>query len=351
MPMAAREPCRDDKLIPETVMSLRIRPIFLTLLLSVAAAASHAQSFTTIDYPGAVWTWAAATNDAGSTIGTYTLNTLPINQGGHIYGFVRDASGNFSTIDVPGTMQVLPVGINAAGVIAGWYEDNSYTDHSFVRTPDGQMTYFDDPAAGPGSFAVGINAEGTIVGNAGSNSGYLRGAMGKIRTLKLSGVIGINSLGTILGSVYTYRNGLWYGYVRDRDGTITTFRTPLVGDYNTQPSAISDSGYITGCAQILYACGPFLRDPSGNFSYFSITTKRPTVAWPVSVNSRVTVTGFAQHNDGTRVGFIRRLDGTSFRLVRPDSINTSPSNINNAGVVSGWYEDYSSNYHGFLWIP
>ncbi len=332
-------------------MPLRIFPLLTLTLLAGAATASYAQSFTTIDYPGAVWTWAGATNDAGITIGTYTLNTLPINQGGHIYGFVRDASGNFSTIDVPGTMQVWPMAINPAGVIAGGYEDNSGNEHSFVRTPDGQMTFFDDPAAGPGSFGLGINAAGTIVGNAGYNYSYERGPMGEIRTLKLGGVVGINSVGTILGSVYTYRNGLWYGYVRDRDGTVTSFRTPLRGDYNTQPSAISDSGYITGCAQILYSCGPFLRDPSGNFSYFVITTKRPTVAWPVSVNSRATVTGFAQHNDGTRVGFIRRLDGTSFLIVHPDSIRTSPSNINNAGVVSGWYEDLSGNFHGFLWTP
>jgi probable HAF family extracellular repeat protein len=36
-------------------------------------------------------------------------------------------------------------------------------------------------------------------------------------------------------------------------------------------------------------------------------------------------------------------------ITAPDSLYAVADGINNAGVVTGYYEDSSFNYHGFVW--
>lgn len=94
--------------------------------------------------------------------------------------------------------------------------------HGFLRTPEGAITTFDAPGAGTGS------GQGTFV----------------------SSIEGINPAGAISGG-YTDDNNVLHGFVRDPDGTITTFNAPGAGT-NSQgtncgginPAGTSPGNYI-----------------------------------------------------------------------------------------------------------
>src|SRR3989441_4290322 len=87
-------------------------------------------SFTTIDVPGAFYTYAKGVNGAGQIVGRFE-------PGGAEVAFRRDTDGSFTTIDVPGACCSGAEGINDSGQIVGHFTDNtSYTTHGFMRCPD-----------------------------------------------------------------------------------------------------------------------------------------------------------------------------------------------------------------------
>lgn len=353
LPMAVRELCRDDELIPEAVMSLRIRPILTVLLLAGAASLSQAQTYTVIDYPGAPITAAVATNDAGTTVGTYggSLSTYE-------HGFLRDASGNFTAFDIPNAVGVYPAGINAAGVVAGSYSDATERSYGFVRAADGTITTF---SIGSPQFqnthVAGINAAGVVVGGEDGLVGFLRGPLGGIEVLStkdgMGAAAGINSLGDITGTHYYPHSGVaGHGYVRARDGSVVEFSA--APGYWTVPTAINDAGYVTG-----YYVGSetrpdtgFVRDPAGNVTQFEGPPDSAYIdPYPASINAEGSITGWVSHpKTGKTRGFLRRADGTIFEIGPPNIDQVYPSNINNEGVVTGTFSTGSSE-HGFIRTP
>jgi predicted membrane protein len=138
---------------------------------------------TTFDVPGAgtvaspgifPGTFPGGINREGVIAGAYT------DASNVTHGFVRAPDGIITTFDVPGAgtggnQGTLPtgfLGINPKGTITGGYVDANNVTHGFVRAPDGTITTFDVPGAGtvaspgifPGTFPLGINAEGAITG-------------------------------------------------------------------------------------------------------------------------------------------------------------------------------------------
>jgi uncharacterized membrane protein len=87
----------------------------------------------------------------------------------------------FTTIAVPGIDNNLVFGINNKGEIVGYYFDNSSpnTNHGFVFN-GGVFTTLDAPGAGnPGTYAVGINDFGQVVGYT-STSSFLATSMAAV---------------------------------------------------------------------------------------------------------------------------------------------------------------------------
>jgi hypothetical protein len=69
----------------------------------------------------------------------------------------------------------------------------------------------------------------------------------------------INAAGVIAGNYYGC--GAEHGFVRDRDGKLTTFDPP--GSTSTQPTSINDAGAITGFyADASGVTHGFLRSPT-----------------------------------------------------------------------------------------
>jgi probable HAF family extracellular repeat protein len=112
----------------------------------------------TFSYPGAnvTNTYVLGQNESGAIVGSYKTTTAD-----EEHAFLRTAHGKFRRIDYPGSVQTEAFGINDAGDIVGRYLDSNGVNHGFLLS-DGDFTTFD--AAGPNTFAWGINSKGNIVG-------------------------------------------------------------------------------------------------------------------------------------------------------------------------------------------
>ncbi|MGA7625861.1 MAG: hypothetical protein WCA91_20020 [Candidatus Acidiferrales bacterium] len=284
-----------------------------------------------------------AINTEGAIAGAY------FDANGVSHGFVRFPDGAITTFDVTGqgTGGNYPASINALGEIAGEFIDDNNVSHVFLRAPDGEITTFDVRAAGTeagqGTYDIatcdGINLEGAIAGNYidGSNvtHGFVRSPFGAVATFDAPGagtaagapfcgffigncqgtyVTGINLAGAVIGWDND-SNFFAHGFVRARDGTITTFDAPAAnnpGPYTgTVPYGISVAGAITG---------------NYNADFFDY-------------------------------GFVRARDGAILSFEAPGAVNTGaysgtvPISNNSAGMITGSYSDVNGVSHGFLVLP
>ena len=244
-------------------------------------------SITTFDAPGAVF----GTNPSGiNPAGVITGTLFDVNFVGH--GFVRAINGTITTIDLPGAVNgTEAVAINPAGVVTGIYTDGSFVSHGFLRDRDGAFTTFDPPTPGfinafaPFSFGpdLSITAEGVITGTyfefipgnpfGGNYRVFVRATDGSFTTFDAatyppcciwSFPSGINPAGTITGS---FNDGFTHnhGFLRTRDGTITTFDVPGAGtgfNQGTAPLGITPEGVVMGLYRdATYVYHGFLRIP------------------------------------------------------------------------------------------
>ena len=126
--------------------------------------------FTSFDPPGAISSEATTVIASGAAFGSYT------DSGGVGHGYLR-YQGTFTTIDFPGASFTFVGGANPEGDCVG-EEVTAGVAHSFVLS-NGVFTSFDPPGTGPfGSDAAGINPGGVIVGvyldSANAEHGFIR---------------------------------------------------------------------------------------------------------------------------------------------------------------------------------
>lgn len=79
------------------------------------------------------------------------------------HGYVRDPEGNITTFDPPGSVDTQAFSINAGGAITGYYNESNLVIHGFLREPNGKFTAFNAPDS-ISTKAVSINAVGAITG-------------------------------------------------------------------------------------------------------------------------------------------------------------------------------------------
>ena len=152
--------------------------------------------------------------------------------------FLRAPNGRITAIDAPaaGTgagQGTFAIGINAEGSIAGWYVDEDNMMHGFLRIPTGWLMPFDVRGAGTSA------GQGTIAGD-------------------------VNDFGVIAG-YYMDTNSVAHGFVRGPNGEITTLDAPGAGTGTGQgtspstslaspmPARLQDST-LTGATHITASC-------------------------------------------------------------------------------------------------
>jgi hypothetical protein len=252
-------------------------------------------------------------NIAGTVAGSFFDST------GASRGFVRTQQGKFESFDPPASINTHVQDINWEGFVTGYYITGTFGIHGFVRDPHGAITSFDAPE-GRQTFAYSINAKGAITGD------YVASG-----------------------------NLLYVGFVRSRDGTITSFSA----DGHTRPRAINAAGEIAGFDRGLFS-GPaafFVRSPQGTATQFSL----PGVPYqaggpivPISINEQGTIAG-AYYAISTILSYVRSPKGTITLLDPPGSTQSIAMDINNFGVITGTYGKGSPaqgvQSFGFIRIP
>ncbi len=72
-----------------------------------------------------------AINSGGAITGYYSAGHVPNSSANEIFGFVYSA-GTYTTIEFPGSVYTVPTGINNAGVVTGYYGPTGVGPHCSV---------------------------------------------------------------------------------------------------------------------------------------------------------------------------------------------------------------------------
>jgi uncharacterized membrane protein len=192
---------------------------------------------------------------------------------------------------------------------------------------------------------------------------------------------GINPEGAITG-FYSDSKNVMHGFLRARDGRITTFEAPgagsetvtgfqfttipwVYGGQGTYAIAINPAGAIAG---FYYdsnnVAHGFLRSPDGKFT--TINAPSPYVGTAegqgtsaANINPAGVIAGYTVDAGGVFHGFVRARDGKIRMFDAPHAgtgagqatVPEWASCINSAGAIVGEYFDASSVSHGFVRAP
>jgi hypothetical protein len=170
---------------------------------------AFAQSYTTVDYPGAVSTTLnGGPNPQGTAVGTWT-DTSGITHGLTYNNYTK----KFTSFDPPGSAGTTPNFIGPDGVIVGVYADSSGVLHGFILA-NGHYETVDYPGAA-GTSLDGTNPLGEIVGfeceDTACNNfhGFTRSVTGKYSSpfdppgAAISEPSTVNLFGVIVGGWFT----------------------------------------------------------------------------------------------------------------------------------------------------
>jgi probable HAF family extracellular repeat protein len=290
---------------------------FTTLAAALATAfstAAHPASyvFTTIDYPGAVFTDVRGVNNNGQIVGyAWLADEVP-------FGFVY-AGGNYTRLPAgPGGEATSAHGINDHGVVVGSAPVNG-VGAGFIYDSSG---YHYHPRNGMSTFFRAIGNDGRVTGYSdrfdaqGQYLGFSPGfifdpSTGTYNELDVPGTPttiaqGINISGTVVGSGQGGPEGA-SAFIRAASGSMTLFR---VDGLSTKARGINDSGLVAGFVEE----GGSSDAGAPAFTFVGVPPN----------NQNIAIEGMVQ---------------------------TIGEGINNAGQVVGLFRDPAGHTHGFLATP
>lgn len=272
----------------------------------------------------------------------------------------------YTRIDYPGATSTNVFGINATGSIVGNATLASGEQIAYVYSGGSGGTFAPLPAmpSGYGLFAVyGINDSGTIVGAASAPDGSVVGFLLNGSTYSFFSDAGrsftearsISSTGLIAGDTNDFDSGgnpiNAAGYVYDPVSGV--FADILIPDALTIIAhGNNKAGQVVG--NIFSTSGAqiaFLRDPTPPPTVTMFQVGRKTRAR--GINDNGIIAGFTWGGDMPRqMGFVGNSSG--YQLIAPNDSTpeTYVEGINNNGQVGGFYVgDDLVNWHGFIGTP
>jgi probable HAF family extracellular repeat protein len=321
---------RDDRVL---TLLFHVLPVVLPLWTAPAEAGSL--QYKKLHFTGQQSSAAASINGKGQVVGTFTDST-----GTH--GFVWD-KGVVTQVDGPGASFTELVAINAKGIAAGDYSGTAPVGEvAFTYdTATGQQTVLNTDS-GEGTYAAGINAGGTVVGLAERGGdcefcGFVAKGS-KFRLLHAPGspngtfAVGIDQHGVVVGD-YRARNGDSHGFLFSA-GSFTSFDPP--GSGATVPDFITDEGvaggeFYTGGNEPPYTVGFTMAGGTvTNFEYPGGYYNNVVGIGPAGEVAGTWIDSVANH------GFIA-LGGTYYDIDVPGSTNTVLTGVNQNGWLVGYF--------------
>ncbi len=254
--------------------------------------AAYSATYTSFDVPGAISTVLYGINNQGALVGVYTDSTSS-------HAFFRSSSGVVTEIAYPGAKYTIVNKVNNNNAVVGEYADTAGANHGFIWNT-GTFTTFDYPGAGQ-TYAMDINNNGDVVGFfAESNNANQR------------------------------------GYIRHADGTFA-----LVPDAASSGAATlgnNDLGHLIADTNFFY--------DGSTWSQFNIANAQ--IRGVRGLNNNDQIAGIYQ--SASISGYVKTRN--TFQSVSvANSIETLPQDINDSGVVVGWYTDQNHQTHGFIATP
>ena len=295
-------------------MNIRTMQVFTLAALMSVATAALADTYTTIDFPGAITTDPNGINSSSEIVGSYADST----GAGHGFHF---KDGAFTAINYPAATRTDVISINAQGDIAGFFLDPTNQWHGFVLS-NGNYFVQDYPGATTGTFTLGNSTNGTLVGEfkIGQAFGQLGFAwilrQGQYTQLIPPGsarafATSINSRGDVVGRLIDTA-GQQLAWKLDKEGIYTVFQFP--GASLTNARNINAKGEVVG----VYLLGGLNHGfvlPTDDFTHFT------TIDFPGAVTTRA----LGINSNGDIVGTYNDLAGMrhGFLLIREDEIDSS----------------------------
>lgn len=281
-------------------MAVTVRKTLVLLVAFMLTAPLYAQTFTTIDVPGAIATRVTAINSAGDMVGTYF-------DGQVFHGFLLK-DGTFQTLDMPFVHKTEPMSINDAGQIVGYYMFNGQNaPHGFLFE-NGRFKKVNFPGSS-GSVASSINNRGQIVG-------------------------------------FYYQNTAASNGFMFFNGTFTTLNPP--GDFHSvSVLGSNDRGDVSGLVSVSPGVGKGFRGSGSTFVGIVVPDAVSTYAWGIS-NLRVVVGEYVK-TDGNASSFLLQ-NGAITTFDVPGALDTEARGINSSGQIVGSYDDANA-LHGFIRQP
>lgn len=382
------------KLANHTLPSATRQTVVLAAWLAFCAAgmapSANGQAIIPFDAPGAgssagQGTFGFGITPAGVIVGEY------IDAGSVAHGFVRSPDGAITPFDVTGAgtgpgQGTVPESVNPSGAITGLYIDAGGLGHGFVRSPDGTITSFDAPGAGmpsgppcsplliafTGTQGSAINPAGAIAGQyvdtSGVFHGFLRSPDGTITPYDAPGAATGTGQGTFttfgaginpaeeIGGGYADANCTFHSTVRAKDGTFTPADVPGAGtgpSQGTDLAGINPVGTATGfyidASDVLHG---YVRTKDGTFTFFDVTdvgTGPFQGTEPLGINVPGDVVGAYVDENGVDHGFVRAKSGAITKFDAPGAGTSTVPVLNNpAGAITGYFFDSNGVAHGFL---
>lgn len=273
---------------------------------------------------------------------------------------VRNGSGLIVYDEPEATGGTWGYGIDAGGYAVGEFIGSDNHTHGFLRAPDNTFTKINVSTFPTSAFW--INDLGAIIGNYladGIQHAYILTPKGKFLTFEpedTQGTFGldINNKGIATGD-YVDSGGVWHGFIRARDGTLTVFDESNAGtdvDQGTFAGATNTHGDTTGpyvdANNVLHG---YIRHRDGTFTDFDMPGAFDTI--PFLINVKGWVVGLFDTETGEMHGFIRKKNGKIITVDAPDAGNgpgqgTIVAAISEDGVATGNYVDSNDVLHGFI---
>jgi probable HAF family extracellular repeat protein len=153
-------------------------------------------------------------------------------------------------------------------------------------------------------------------------------------------VTGINNQGQVVGT-YNDASGVTHSFLRQSDGTFSTFDVPQAAAGHTVATAVNNLGQIVGSYQD--GAGKshgFIRSADGS-TFTSFDSPDPAIGFtPVAINDQGEVAGNLFVGAGHAYGFFRSADGSAYtRIVAPpNAFYTAVYAMNNSDEIVGFYQ-------------
>lgn len=283
-------------------------------------------------------------NASGNVVGTFK------DMAGVSHGFLLSEFGLVTVFDAPsaGTagLGTEPEAINASNMFAGTFTDMQGINHGFLHTPEAVFTTIDGPNTTSTSI-VALNDSGQAAGEyAGTVNpvGFVRETDGTLTTfsvgpglLETFAVERINASGTVVG-FFTDSNRNFHGFLftDSANGGLTVIDAPndtSLGGAGTAPFDINASGevvgiVVTGLTSPVLTGHSFLMEPTGSFAMFDPPVTGIRSSQANAINDSGTIVGTYVGPDGVQHGYARSPAGTFVTFDEPDAAQLAVSNLN-----------------------